>query len=95
LVQTILIVVAGWLALDALIICFLLLAGARRARRRSPQTDITEDLLAACPIGREHEAMPITARARKRFRPGTGVGDAHLPAEWPAVPTGSRAAKPE
>jgi len=70
LLHTLFIVAAGWLVLDVLVFGFLLVTGLIRARRRKPQGDVTEDLLAACPIGREPEATPLKVRARTRFRRG-------------------------
>jgi len=74
LLHTLFILAAGWLVLDVLVFGFLLVTGSIRARRRKPQGDVTEDLLASCPIGREPEPMPITVRSRNALPPRRGGG---------------------
>jgi hypothetical protein len=66
--HTILIIVGGWLALDALFVAFLYWATSGRQERVGSRADVAEALEASCPIRREREAMLITARERKRFR---------------------------
>ena len=72
MVETILVVAVGWLILDALIFGLLLLAGSTRERPENPWTDVTADLLAACPYtkaprrrepGRSRAVLPLRRRA--------------------------------
>jgi hypothetical protein len=66
--HTILIIVGGWLALDALFVAFLYWATTGRRERAGSRSDVAEALGASDPIRREREVLLSTARERRRFR---------------------------
>jgi hypothetical protein len=89
--HTILIIVGGWLALDALFVAFLYWATSGRQERAGSRADVAEALGAACPIRREREVLLSTARERRRFRQASEETAIEYP---PAVSAGTSGSRP-